>query len=125
MYGVPEDLALNRLVGWFLIQIRIGVGDIQFHFATASAPGQSEDASICVTGDWEIRDTPGEIIDKFVSHDQRKEYRVHGLLNCEVTDVRIHAPSSFSVLFSGGLTLTCFDDPNFEAIEIYPDGIII
>lgn len=125
MFGVPADLPLNRLVGGVLIQIAIGIGDIQFHFSTASPLGKPEGTTVCVTGRWEIRDAEGLLVDGFVPHDERWGYRAHLLLNRDVIEFHIESPHSFSLVFDSGLTLTCFDDARFESIAIYPDEIII
>jgi hypothetical protein len=123
MYGVPIDLPLQRFVGDSICQIAFGSNDIQFHFNKAG--------SINVDfGRWQIHDSSGTIIDESLDDDAppsaREQYRVHVILNSDVTKFQIDAPHSFSLLFSSGHRLTIYDDsPQYESFSIQPDGIIV
>ena len=118
MYGVPSNLPLKKFVGVQLNQIALGQYQIQFHFAGSG--------SISVEGKWELHDSSGVLVDELQEHSTRESYRVHVIIDKEVTSFRIDAPHSFSLVFSDGHTLTVYDDtPQYESFSIHPDGIYI
>lgn len=115
MYGVPEDLPLQRFVGEDLNQICLGQYQIQFHF--------SGTGSISVEGQWELRDASGELLDRDQEHPERDCYRIHKIIDLPVTRFTIDAPRSFTLFFDGGYALTVFDDtPQYESFSVHLDG---
>ena len=76
MYGVPADLNLKFLHQAELIQLCLGLYQLQFHFHPAG--------SISVEGAWELRDAAGVVID--VSHNvpDRPPYQLHRLIGHRV-----------------------------------------
>jgi|694.fasta_scaffold138243_2 hypothetical protein len=122
MYGVSKDLPLQRFVGDSICQICLGLRDIHFHFNKAG--------SINVDGGrWQIHDSSGVIVDESLDDDAlpstRRQYRVHVILDSDVTSFRIDAPESFTLRFSSGHTLTIYDDsPQYESFSIQPDDLI-
>jgi hypothetical protein len=123
MYGVPKDLPLQRFVGDSICQIAFGSNGIHFNFNKAG--------SINVDfGKWQIHDSSGTIVDESLDDDAlpstRQQYRVHVILDSDVTKFQIDAPHSFSLVFSSGHRLTIYDDsPQYESFSIQPDGIIV
>ena len=116
MYGVPKDLPLQRFVGDTLFQVSIGMDGEHYHFGEAG--------TISVQGKWQLQDSTGEVVDKWMEHADRDAYRLHEIFNAEVTDFRIDPPQSFSLTFSTGHILTVFDDTSrYEAFHIQPDDI--
>lgn len=123
MYGVPKGLPVQRFVGDSICQIRLGLHGIHFQF--------NEAGSINVDGGgWRIHDPFGMMVDESLADDAlpstRQQYRVHVILNADVTSFQIDAPDSFTLTFSSGHTLTIYDDsPVYESFSIQPDGICI
>src|SRR5262245_27358944 len=115
MYGVSKDLPLQRFVGDALFQICISVGGVHFVFGRAG--------TIAVDGHWELFDVSGTVVDQRHDHDQRESYRMHPILNADVTACTIDPPRSFSFTFSTGHQLRVYDDLTYESFHIYPDDI--
>ena len=115
MYGVPDDLPLQRFVGDAVVQICIGLDGVHFVFGRAG--------TIAVEGRWELIDGTGAVVDLHREHGQREAYRVHVILNEDVTRFDIDPPRSFSLVFASGHRLVVSDDAGYEAFHIYPDGI--
>lgn len=123
MYGVPKDLPLQRFVGDSICQIALCLHGIHFNFNKA---GQINVDG----GKWQLLDSSGTIIDESIDDDvlpsKRQHYRVHVILDSEVTKFELDAPHSFSLLFSNGHTLKIYDDsPAYESFSIHPDGIYV
>lgn len=117
MYGVPEQLDLTPLVSTTLDYI--GVGKYQLTFVFSGNPWKEKDRSISVEGYWEIRDAQSVVIDKAVENDERDVYRIHRLLGCTVTETKVNPPTSFTLIFDNGLSLTFVDDlPGYESCHI-------
>jgi hypothetical protein len=119
MYGVPADLPIQRFIGDSLIQLRIGMDGIHFVF------GQT--GIISIFGLWQLHDADRQIIDQAQEHSDQHCYRIHLLLNTDVTDCRIDPPSSFALMFSTGHQITIYDDtPQYESCTInFEDGLMI
>jgi hypothetical protein len=123
MHGVPKDLPLQRFVGDFICQICLGLNDIHFNFNKAG--------SINVDGGkWRLHDSFGETVDESLDDaalpSARQHYRVHVILDSEVTSFQIDSPDSFTLTFSSGHALTIDDDsPAYESFSILPDGIYV
>ena len=117
MYGVPADLDLAFLHGAELIQICIGLHQVQFHFHPIG--------SISVEGDWELQDAADVRIDGFHGGAERPPYQLHRLLGRRVNASEVSAPSWFSLRFDSGDLLRVFDDnPEYESFQIDPGGIL-
>ncbi len=121
MYGVPNDLPLQRFVGDSICQIAIGLHSIYFHFNMAG--------SINVDGGrWQILDATGAIVDESIEGppSSRQQYRVHVIFDSEVTKFDIDAPHSVTLSFANGHRLTIYDDSEqYESFSIQPEGIIV
>jgi hypothetical protein len=118
MYGVPADLPIQRFVGDALFQACIGMDGVHFCFGRAGR--------IAAHGNWELRDSNGNLVDQALEHSTREYYRLHVILNADVTGYRLDPPDSFSLTFSTGHVLTIIDDsPQYESFAIYPDGIYV
>ena len=116
MYGVPKDLPLQRFVGDALFQVCIGMDGVHFVFGRAG--------TISVAGRWELIDSSGAVVDHQCEHARRESYRLHVILNADVTAYHLDPPRSFSVTFGTGHQLVVYDDlPNYESFAIYPDDI--
>lgn len=115
MYGVPADLPIQRFVGDALFQARIGMDGVHFAFGRTGV--------ICAYGLWQLHDSGGTLIDQTQDHSDRECYRVHVILNADVTSCTIDAPRSFSLVFSTGHRLTIFDDmTQYESCTICFEG---
>ncbi|MFZ2642039.1 MAG: hypothetical protein WA117_13655 [Verrucomicrobiia bacterium] len=116
MHGVPANLPLQRFIGDALFQICIGLDGVHFVFGQAG--------TIKAAGCWELHDSSGNLVDSTQEHSERESYRVHAILNADVTAYSIDPPRSFSLSFSSGHRLTIYDDSTpYESFAIYPDGI--
>ena len=118
MYGVPADLDLAFLRGAELIQVCLGLFQVQFHFQPAG--------SISVEGGWELLDADGTRIDG--SHDlpERPPYQLHRLLSQRVAGSEVAAPKWFALRFDGGEVLRIFDDSEqYESFSIQPGNIFV
>jgi hypothetical protein len=115
MTGVPADLPMQRFVGDALFQAGIGMDGVHFRFGRAG--------TICAFGLWQLHDSSGTLIDQTQEHSERECYRIHVILNADVTSCSIDPPHSFSLTFSTGHRLTVFDDmPQYESCTIYFEG---
>jgi hypothetical protein len=111
MHGVPPDLPVQKYVGDYLGLVGVDVGGIYLHFGKAGP--------IHVEGHWELRDAAGNLIDVAQEHENRDAYRIHVLLNHDVTSASVDPPRSFSMDFSNGYRLTVYDDsPQFESFSM-------
>jgi hypothetical protein len=119
MYGVPVDLPIERFLGDSLTQIRIGIDGIHFVF--------NQTGIIGVFGLWQLHDADGEMIDHTQEHRDRQYYRIHVLLNADITDFSINPPHSFALKFSTGHQITIYDDTSqYESCTINSeDGLMI
>ena len=118
MYGVPADLDLGFLHGAELIQVCLGLHQLQFHFHPAG--------SISVEGGWELLDAGGARLDGRYDGPDRPPYQLHRLLGRRVSGSEVSAPDLFALRFEGGEVLRVFDDsPQYESFQIWPGGIIV
>jgi hypothetical protein len=118
MHGVPQDLDLSPFQGADLIQIAIGCYDLQLNFSP-------EDRKISVWGHWELSDSTGTMIDQAQEHLSRDSYKVHRLLGRTVTAYSVEAPKSVTLTFDNGMTMTFYDDSEYESLSIQPGNIFI
>ena len=89
MYGVPDNLQLERLVGRESNFIGLGTWQVQFHVSSLVA--------IHVEGRWELHDAAGVLVDHAQEPAERDAYRLHRAApaSCKLTVSRhglIHAP---------------------------------
>ena len=118
MYGVPPDLDLSFLIGAEVIQVCLGVYQVQLHFHPA--------ASLSIEGGWELRDAAGARIDRRHEGAERPPYQLHRLLGRGVKRVVISAPDWIELHFDGGYTLRVLDDSSdYESFQIQPGDIIV
>ena len=118
MYGVRADIDLSFLHGAELVQICIGLHQVQFHFDTG--------ASVSVQGEWHLTDTAGDELDR--SHDEvgRPPYQLHRLLGQAIIATNVAAPVSVALQFRNGDILRIVDSAdNYESFEIQPGNIIV
>jgi hypothetical protein len=116
MYGVPANLPIQRFVGDSLHQVCIGMDGVHFQFG--------HEGTICAFGGWELHDSSGALVDCAQEHSERECYRIHVILNADVTACNVDPPRSFSLTFSTGHRLTIYDDtPQYESFAIQPDDI--
>ena len=122
MYGVPENLDLERFADFQLVMISLGPHRIRFHLQK----DVQNYAEISAEGKWQIRDEGGEILDEFVPNDQRECYRVHRLLMLSIVDWRLNAPDWFEIEFEEGYKLRVYDDSDeYESFSIQPGDIFV
>ncbi len=115
MYGVPVDLPIQRFLGDTLSQVCIGCDGVHFRFGRTS--------TISAFGLWQLHNSSGTLIDQTQEHSEREFYRIHLILNANVTACSMDAPRSFSLTFSTGHQLTFIDDtPQYESCTVYFDG---
>jgi hypothetical protein len=119
MYGVPVDLPIERFLGDALTQVRIGMDGVHFVF--------NQTGIIGVFGLWKLHDVDGEIIDQTREHPDRQHYRIHIIINANLTDFSMNPPHSFALKFSTGHQLTIYDDtPQYESCTInFEDELMI
>jgi hypothetical protein len=118
MYGVPVKLDLKWLHGAELIQVCLGVHQIQFHLHPKG--------SIFVENGWELLDPRGECIDRNFGNSERPPYQLRRLLARRVINSEVSAPRRFALRFESGEVLRIFDDSEkYESFEIQPGGIIV
>ena len=127
MYGVPADLPLGMFENATLIQICLSEVQLQFHFQSVDYrwPGPTG-PEIAVTGDWELRDASGQIVDRDESNAEREAYRLHRLLGKQVVGTEIDPPRSFALKFEDGHVLRIFDSSeHYESFLIDPGTIVV
>jgi hypothetical protein len=116
MYGVPSDLPLDRFLGKECTLIGVGRFEIRFMFPTTG--------DICIYGDWEVAEATGSVVDRNQEHSTRVCYFVHKVIDSPVLRYTINAPTSFTLHFENGYSLTVFDNSErYESFSIQPDGI--
>jgi hypothetical protein len=121
VYGVSDNLDLTMFHGATLVQIRIGMHELQLHF-------DEPKASIQLECKWELCGPGNEIVDRSQERSQspwdRDAYRLHVCLSRHVISTEVEPPKSISLRFEGGYTLRVFDDSDeFESFHIEPGGI--
>jgi hypothetical protein len=118
MHGVPANLDLAFLHGAELIQVCLGLYQLQFHFHPS--------ASISVEGGWDLRDPGGSVIDGRHDGPDRPPYQLHRLLGRRVVGSEVSAPAWFALRFDGGDALRIFDDSQQrESFSIQPGNIFV
>jgi hypothetical protein len=131
MYGMPADLDLTMFHGTNLIQICLGVFQLQFWF-------HGEDQSVpqpylAVEGYWELRDADGGMVDQGGNAERddgqpviREVLSIHALLGQKVIASELAPPTSFTLVFGDGARLSVFDNAErYESVSIQPGDVII
>ena len=118
MRGAPEQLDLAPFIGTTLDYI--GIGKYQIQFVFSGDPWKGKDRVVTAEGYWEIRDAQSVVIDKAMEHDDRDVYEIHHLLSHTVTETKVNAPESFTLIFDNRWTLTFVDDSShYETCHVY------
>ena len=126
MYGVPADLDLSVFQGSRLTQMRIlDTGMVYFDFGELEPRGE-----IGVEGRWIVQAPDGCIVertrDASVTENPKGDIRGSAapllrVVGRVVTAWRVDPPTSFTLVFDDGSTLTVFDDSDrLESFCIYP-----
>lgn len=115
MYGVPADLDLSFLDGVELIQVCLGIYDVQFHFDPAVA--------ICCGGSWSLLDENGVRIDHGQQVFPRPPFLLHRLLGQRIATWRVVPPTHLELIFERGECLRFGDNSErYESFTIQPGG---
>lgn len=114
MYGLPRNIDLSFLNGREVIQVAIGIFQVQFGF--------DEDATICVHSqfthfdghqDWTWTPEPSKV---------QVAARALSLLGATVERVQTHEDGTLILSFSSGHRLTLVDSKEYESYEIRRPG---
>jgi hypothetical protein len=117
LYGLPANLDLSFLVGAELIQVCLGLHQVQFHFHPVG--------SISVEGGWELLEE-GNCIDRRHHGPERPPYQLHRLLGRKVVRSEISPPHEFALVFDSGEMLRVFDDSRaHESFSIQPIDVFV
>ena len=95
MYGVPDNLQLERLVGHEFNFIGLGTWQVQFHISSLVA--------IHVEGRWELRDATDSLVDHSQEPAERDCYRLHRIIDVPIVRFALDAPRSFTLFFKSGI----------------------
>jgi hypothetical protein len=118
VYGVPATLDLTFLHDAELIQVCLGVYELQLHFHPVG--------SISVMTGWELFDHDGVRIDHGGQAFPRPAFELHRLLGQKVMRTQVNAPSHIDLLFERGERLRVTDDSTqYEAFTIQPGDIVV
>src|SRR4051812_15579656 len=112
MHGVPENLDLSFLHSAELIQLCLGLHDVQLRFHPTG--------EISIDGTWELLGSSGRAL---ASGGPAEAWGLHRLVGMSVTGTKVDSPASISLEFGNGLTLRILDRENYEAFTIWPGGI--
>jgi hypothetical protein len=118
MKGIPADLDLATLHGAEVVQVCLGLWQVQLCFHTG--------VSISIECDWELVDENNRLIDCSSDTVREQPFQLHLLLSRVVVATEVSSPLSFSLGFTGGLRFRVLvrDDGN-ESFSIQPLGIIV
>lgn len=101
MYGVPSDIHLECLRDSEIVQVCIGEGQVILNFHPSGY--------ISIEGHWELLEPDGRILDSGQEHSARDCFRLHRILGIPIKSFSLNAPSSFTLLFDSGHSLTIYD----------------
>ncbi len=109
-----DTFDLASLHGAVLYEIAISENELRFLFRPDGALG--------VRGHWELRDGPGNVLDRSVPNAERDALRLHLLLGSEVVGSEAPAPHSFNLRFKNGLTLYASEySAAYRTFSVHPD----
>lgn len=118
MYGVPNWLDLSFLRGSELIQVCLGVHQVQFIFHPLGA--------IAVEGGWQLLGADGSVLDRSEPAPRVLAFQLHRLLGQRVARAQVDPPTSVAVQFEGGEVLRVFDSSKeHESFTIQPGDIVV
>lgn len=118
MYGIPEGLDLTFLHGRELVQVCLGLHQVQFHFRP--------DATLAVEGAWELFDAAGHELDRNEPRSRSKPFQFHRVLGRSVVASEIRSPHWFTLYFDSGESLRVFDNSaEYESFSIQPGDIVV
>lgn len=118
MYGVPENLDLSFLHGAEVVQVRLGLHQVQLCF--------HPNASLSVEGRWELLSSDGLELDQYEPPPRERPFQLHRLLGQKVVGGSVSAPAWFSLRFENGDTLRVFDSSQeYESFSIDPGARFI
>lgn len=118
MYGVPENLDLTFLHGSELVQVCLGLYQVQFHFAP--------EGEISVEGKWELLAADDSEIDRSRPAPRNRAFELHRLLGRRITGSVLSPPNWFALRFDGGEVLRVFDSSEqYESFSIQPGDIFV
>ena len=118
MYGVPEDLNLGFLHNSELVQVCLGIHQVQFHFHPTG--------KLCVEGEWELLAADNSAVDRHLSVPRKQPFELHRLLGQRVIGSQISAPNWFALRFEGGEVLRIFDSSqHHESFSIEPGPVVV
>jgi hypothetical protein len=117
VYGVPEDLDLQFLHGADVIQVCLGLSQVQFVF--------HPEANISVEGDWILYAADGSELDRSRPSPRQEAFQLHRLLGQRVEKTTVSSPSWIALHFESGELLRIFDDSEYESFSIQPGNIFI
>ena len=107
MYGIPEELVLNEIIGEFTTQFRIGAYDFQFSLGHFDFNIQTE---------FTIKNSQGSLFKWTPGEWPPSEFM--NLYNVEVEDVKI-SKEEISILFNNKYQISLVDDsPSYESFLI-------
>jgi hypothetical protein len=118
VYGVPEGLDLQFLHGAELIQICMGLYQVQFIFHPA--------ANISVEGEWNLYAPDGSELDRSRPSPRQEAFQLHRLLGQRVAASTVSSPNWIALRFEAGELLRISDSSKeYESFSIQPGNIFI
>jgi hypothetical protein len=118
VYGVPEDLDLQFLHGAELIQVCIGLYQVQFNFDL--------DASISVEQEWKLYAADGSELDWSRPPPRQEPFHLQRLLGQRVAATNVSSPDWIELRFEAGEVLRIVDSSKeYESFSIQPGNIFI
>jgi hypothetical protein len=119
MYGLKKEIDLSFLVGRELIQVAIGLYQVQFHF--------DEDIAVSVEAEFRYFDGQNEWIWRQEPSSHQIAARTLTMVGASITGLERNENGTLALMFSNGHRLTVLD--SFKEYESYditrPDRTII
>ena len=118
MYGVPQGLDLTFLHDRELVQVCLGLYQVQFLF--------DPDGALAVEGKWELRGADGSELDRGGPTPRTAPYQLHRLLGQRITGTDIKPPDWIALRFENGEELRIYDSSKqYESFTIQPGDIVV
>jgi hypothetical protein len=118
MHGVSADLDLQFLHGAELIQVCVGLYQVQFVF--------HPEGNICVEGEWELYAADGSELDRSRPSPRQEPFQLHRLLGQRVVASSVSSPVWFGLRFERGDLLRIYDSSKeYESFSIQPGNIYV
>ena|SRR5690348_1799074 len=109
MYGLKKEIDLSFLVGRELIQVAIGLYQVQFHF--------DEDVAVSVEAEFRYFDGQDEWIWRQEPSSHQIAARTVTMLGASITSLERSENGTLALMFSNGHRLTVLD--SFKECESY------